>query len=501
MDLSRAFGVLLHPTSLPGPWGIGTLGKEARTFLDWLNDAGAGWWQVLPLGPTGYGDSPYQSFSAFSGNPYLIDIEELFSHGWLPEELPPDVPKDRVDFGFIYQWKWALLHRAYQGFLASTNKKVRQDFRRFQTEEADWLEDYALFMALKSRFGGRSWIEWPVAFRDRHEEALREASHDLADVIGFQRWTQWVFFTQWHALLEYAHAHGIQILGDMPIFVSMDSADVWANSRYFYLDEQARPTVVAGVPPDYFSETGQRWGNPLYRWDRLLTDGFSWWIRRIRANLKTADLVRIDHFRGFEGYWEIPASEPTAVRGQWVKAPGEALFEVIKLELGDVPIVAEDLGVITPEVEALRDHFGLPGMKVLQFAFSGENNPFLPHNYPENGLCIAYTGTHDNDTTLGWYKAAPKEEIDFMRTYLQRYGIRCGAPEEAAFALLQLGFKSPARIIMAPLQDLLGLDTDTRMNFPSKAEGNWVWRCDQSDFKPELAKKLRELAYANGRLH
>ncbi|MER3480085.1 MAG: 4-alpha-glucanotransferase [Meiothermus sp.] len=500
MDIQRSFGILLHPTSFPGRWGIGTLGQEARRFVDWLASAGARWWQVLPLGPTGYGDSPYQSFSAFAGNPYLIDPDALIQRGWLEPEEPPAYPADKVDYGWLYLTRWDLLRRAYGGFVERGQPEDLEAFARYRQQEAAWLEDYALFMALKHSFGGLPWNQWTAPLRSREPAALEQARRDYADDLAFHAWTQWAFYQQWGALRDYAHAQGIRLIGDMPIFVAYDSSDVWAHPQYFYLDAEGLPTVVAGVPPDYFSETGQLWGNPLYRWEVMQAEGFAWWIHRIQKSLETCDLVRIDHFRGFEAYWEIPFGEPTAVKGQWVKAPGKELFQAVRAALGDAAIIAEDLGVITPEVEELRDSHGFPGMKILQFAFSDETNPFLPHHYPESGNVIVYTGTHDNDTTIGWYKTAPKEELEFMKEYLEEYGLKIEKPEDAPWVLAELGFRSNAKLVVLPLQDVLRLDTEARMNFPGTLGNNWSWRYGPDDLTPELARQLRALAEGSGRV-
>jgi len=500
MHIPRSFGVLLHPSSFPGRWGIGALGAEARRFLDWLASSGARWWQVLPLGPTSYGDSPYQSFSAFAGNPYLIDPDLLIERGWLEPEAPPAFPEEKVDYGWIYAERWPLLRRAFAGFETKAAPEERVALEAFMQAERFWLEDFALFMALKNKFGGQPWNGWAPELRARDPEALRQARLELAAEVRFHEWLQWLFYQEWGQTKAYAASKGIHIIGDMPIFVAFDSADVWANPQYFYLDPEGNPTVVAGVPPDYFSETGQLWGNPLYRWDVMEQEGFAWWIARIRQSLKQCDLVRIDHFRGFEAYWEVPFGRPNAVQGRWVKAPGQKLFEAVRAALGDAPIIAEDLGVITPEVEALRDGFGFPGMKILQFAFSDETNPFLPHHYPKSGNVIVYSGTHDNDTTLGWYRTAPEEEIQFMRAYLAKRGIRLLSEYEAAGALIELALQSPAKLAVAPLQDLLGLGTEARMNYPGRLGENWTWRYPATALNPGLAGSLKALAKAHQRI-
>jgi len=497
MELPRAFGVLLHPTSLPGPWVCGVLGKDAENFLNWLSKAGARFWQVLPLGPTGFGDSPYQSFSAFAGNPYLIDPEDLFKREWIAEEKPPFVPSGRVDYGLLYRWKWDFLRRAFLGFLEKADPTEHREFQDFLEKESFWLLDYARFMALKDRFGGRPWNEWPREFRLRAPEALPSWE---APEVRFHAWTQWVFFRQWQEIRNYARARGIQIIGDIPIFVAYDSADVWARPELFELDEEGRPTVVAGVPPDYFSPTGQRWGNPLYRWPAHEAEDFRWWIARVRQALRLCDLLRIDHFRGFAAYWEIPAEEPTAVRGRWVPAPGEKLFARMGEALGSLPILAEDLGVITPDVEELRDKFGFPGMRVLQFAFDGKpDNPHLPENFPPHGRVVVYPGTHDNDTALGWYRSLGKEEKSRVLAYLAGKGIRVADEREIPWALMALAFSSRAELAVIPMPDILGLGSEARMNYPSRPEGNWTWRLT-TEPHPPLAKRLFALAQEMNRI-
>lgn len=491
MELPRSFGILLHPTSFPGPWACGVLGEEAKKVLQWLCECGAAFWQILPLGPTGFGDSPYQSFSAFAGNPYLIDPEDLMRRGWLPKEPPPSISQDRVDYGFLYRWKWDLLRRAFRGFHEHGDSQEKREFQRFWEEERAWLRDYALFMALKDRFGGRPWNEWPREFRRR--EALAGLEDD--ENVLFHAWTQWVFFQEWQELRNYAHRLGLGIIGDIPIFVAYDSADVWAHPELFELDEEGRPTVVAGVPPDYFSPTGQRWGNPLYRWPAHEAEGFRWWIARVRQALRLCDLLRIDHFRGFAAYWEIPAEEPTAVRGRWVPAPGEKLFTQMRRELGELPILAEDLGVITPDVEELRDKFGFPGMRVLQFAFDGKpDNPHLPENFPAHGNVVVYTGTHDNDTALGWFRTAEEPVRKRVREYLELHGIAARKEEEIPWALITVALRSRAKLAVIPMQDVLGLGSEARMNYPSRAEGNWRWRLSGPHLPPTLAHNLFHLA-------
>lgn len=500
MELPRSFGIVLHPTSLPGPWGIGTLGAEAHRFLAWLSATGAQWWQVLPLGPTGYGDSPYQSFSAVAGNPYLLDPTHFVSRGWMRGQPTPS-PADRVDFGWIYTSRWPLLREAYTGFLSHGSHREKRHLARFVRAEATWLPDYALFMALKAHFRGDPWPRWPAEVAHRARRALSATRRALADDIRFHAWTQWQFHLAWATLRTHASDLGIRIIGDMPIFAPHDSVEVWTHPELFRLDVSGQPTVVAGVPPDYFSVTGQRWGNPLYQWDVHAADGFRWWIARVRHALRACDLIRLDHFRGLASQWEIPATELTAIRGRWITVPGQALLTAIRNALGDVPIVAEDLGVITPDVEALRDRFGLPGMRVLQFAFNGEpDNPHLPANFPEHGRVLVYTGTHDNDTALGWFRSAPSPERERALAHIARHGIVVAREEEIPQVFIQLAFASRAALALIPLQDVLAKDTSARMNTPGKEGGNWTWRCTEEELTGDLASTLRQLAAATGRV-
>ncbi|MGA2491243.1 MAG: 4-alpha-glucanotransferase [Anaerolineales bacterium] len=487
MKFKRASGILLHPTSLPGPYGIGDLGPAAYRWLDWLAGCGCKLWQVLPLGPTGYGDSPYQCFSAFAGNPYLVSPEVLLEEGLLTREDFSNMPAwdDRkVDFGRLYLWKPALLEKAFRRFTTGP-RRLQAEFDSFRTENAAWLDDYALFMALKETHAGGSWGGWPTDLRLREAVALREAHESLSSSALRHSFFQFLFFRQWKALRNYAHEKGLQIIGDIPIFVAYDSSDVWAHPDLFYLDKTGQPTVVAGVPPDYFSPTGQLWGNPLYKWEIHKASGYAWWLERMRATLKLVDILRIDHFRGFAGYWEVPAGKPTAEIGRWVPGPGADLFNAIQAELGSLPILAEDLGVITPDVVALRDQFGFPGMKILQFAFSGPDNPFLPHSYPWE--CTVYTGTHDNDTTRGWYASAPDEEKEFALRYLHVDG------NQFVWDLIRTAWGSVAVFALAPLQDFLELGTEARMNFPSHLGGNWEWRMDPQALSEPLQAKIKEL--------
>jgi 4-alpha-glucanotransferase len=487
MKFERASGILLHPTSLPGPYGIGDLGPAAYRWLDWLAGSGCKLWQVLPLGPTGYGDSPYQCFSAFAGNPYLISPDLLLEQGLLTRDDLSDTPAWddwRVDFGLLYQWKPALLEKAFSRF-SSDPSPVRAEFDSFRAENAAWLDDYALYMAIKESQGGGSWDDWPVALRLRETTALAEARTSLAVPISRFSFYQFLFFREWYALKAYANDHGIKIIGDLPLFVAYDSSDAWAHPDLFYLDETGKPTVVAGVPPDYFSPTGQLWGNPLYRWDVHKANGYRWWLERIRATLKLVDIIRIDHFRGFAGYWEIPAGNPTAEAGRWAPGPGADFFNGVQNSLGSLPILAEDLGMITPDVVALREQFGLPGMKVLQFAFTSPDNPFLPHCYAQD--CVVYTGTHDNDTTRGWYESAPEKEKDFTCRYLHTDG------SIIAMDLIRAAWDSVAVFALAPLQDFLGFGSEARMNFPSRLGGNWAWRLAEDSLSSELQERIKEL--------
>ena len=487
MKFNRSAGILLHPTSLTGPYGIGDLGPTAFEWLDWLAESGCKLWQVLPLGPTSYGDSPYQCFSAFAGNPYMISPDILLEQGLLKQEDLADMPAwddQRVDFGRLYLWKPALLERAFQHFSSATGP-VKAEFDSFCAENAGWLDDYALFMAIKETYDGGAWDLWPKALRLRETTAMQEARRTLAGLVVRFSFYQFLFFRQWKNVLEYAHEKGVQIIGDIPIFVAFDSSDVWAHPDLFYLDKDGNPTVVAGVPPDYFSPTGQLWGNPLYKWEVHKASGYAWWLERIRATLKLVDILRIDHFRGFAGYWEIPAGNPTAEIGCWVPGPAADFFNAVQANLGSLPILAEDLGVITPDVVALREQFDLPGMKILQFAFSGPDNPFLPHSYPKN--CAVYTGTHDNDTTRGWYERAPEIEKDFARRYLQIDG------SQIAWDLIQHAWNSVAVFSLAPLQDFLELGTAARMNYPSKLGGNWEWRMNGEALSDGLQKRIKEM--------
>jgi 4-alpha-glucanotransferase len=494
MQRSRASGILLHPTSLPGPHGIGSLGAEAYAFVDFLVGAGQSVWQILPLGPTGYGDSPYSAFSALAGNPLMICLERLVEAGDLDASTIADstMPEGATHFGFVHGFKGRLLQKAAHRFRKATTDERQVAFADFCARQAYWLNDYAIFRALRQHFGDQSWNRWPTEIRFREEAALRHWGENLSEHIYIEKYAQFVFFEQWFALKAYANSRGVRILGDIPIFVAFDSADVWANPHLFHLDDEGNPTRVAGVPPDYFSKTGQRWGNPLYRWERLANDGFSWWLARFRWNLTQADLVRIDHFRGFEACWSIPVEEETAVNGRWESVPGADLFQALAATLGKAPIIAEDLGVITPEVEALRDRFGFPGMKILQFAFgSGADNPYLPHNFQRN--CVVYSGTHDNDTTVGWWQALDRKEREAVRSYLGR-GAR-----DISWDLIRQAMASVAELCIFPLQDMLALGSEARLNTPGRPDGNWTWRFPPGALSVELQQRLAELCRIYGR--
>lgn len=490
MKLNRSSGILLHPTSLPGPYGIGDLGPAAFQWIDFLSESGCKLWQVLPLGPTGYGDSPYQCFSAFAGNPYLVSPDLLVNdHLLQPDDLKdiPEFPAGQVDYGEIFTRKPVLLDVAYGHFEQSGSDELRNEFAEFCNTNASWLDDYALFMALKDAHEGAAWGTWEPGTRLREADALSAAKVKLAGEISRHAFRQWLFFRQWAAVKKYANQKGVKIIGDIPIFVAYDSSDAWSNPELFYFDNSGRPTVVAGVPPDYFSPTGQLWGNPLYRWEVHQASGYQWWINRFNAILGMVDIVRLDHFRGFAGYWEVPGNAKTAEKGRWVPGPGADFLNAIKSAFGDLPILAEDLGEITPDVIELRDSFKLAGMKILQFSFSGPDNPFLPHHHLEN--CVVYTGSHDNDTALGWYSSAPGNEKEFYRRYLGRSG------DDFAGDLIRTAWSSVAVVAIAPLQDFLKLGTEARMNFPGKETGNWMWRMPETSLSPELKAWLLDINY------
>ncbi len=491
----RTSGILLHPTSLPGR-GIGDLGDAAYRFIDWLAAARQQRWQIMPLGPTSYGDSPYACLSALAGNHLLISLERLAAQGWLqPAELEaaPVFPDDRVDYGPVIGWKLDLLQRAYANFEADADESQRVAFEAFRNDHGRWLDDYALFMALKEAHGGAPWNQWKAELARRDPDALNQARIRLRDRMRFQQFLQWQFFQQWLDLKRYANERHVQIIGDIPIFVAYDSADVWANPDLFFLDEAGHATVVAGVPPDYFSATGQRWGNPLYRWDVLEQRGYRWWIERFRLTFTLVDIVRLDHFRGFAAYWEVPAEEATAINGRWIPGPSRKLFDAVRTELGRLPIIAEDLGLITPDVHALREALGFPGMAVLQFAWGDTAaNIYLPHNHERN--LVVYTGTHDNDTTVGWWQTLD----DRARTHVQRYlGIH---GHDIAWDLIRAALMSVADTAIIPMQDVLSLGSEARMNTPGRPAGNWAWRVLPDQLTTELADRLGLLTELYGRV-
>ncbi len=468
----RASGILLHPTSLPGRYGIGDLGEFAYRFVDYLKDTGQQYWQVLPLGPTGYADSPYQTLSAFAGNPNMISLDKLVGEGLLNhDDLAdvPDFPVDRVDYGPVIEYHKKKLLIAHERFKTKATSERKDEHAAWCKQNAGWLDDWALFISVKNSVGGKPWVEWDEGIALRKPDAVKAAQVRFAQDIEAQKWLQWVFYTHWGDLKKYAADRGVRFVGDIPIFVAHDSSDVWANRERFFLDAKGNPEVIAGVPPDYFSETGQRWGNPLYKWDVMKADKYGWWIARVKAMLELVDLMRIDHFRGFEAYWEIPAEEETAINGKWVKGPNVEFFHALKDALGELPIIAEDLGEITKEVEDMRDDLGLPGMKVLQFAWSDPKNHFLPHNHTVN--CVVYSGTHDNNTTVGWWQNEVDEHTrNFISDYLQ------SPVSDPAWTLIRLGMASPAHTFIVPMQDILGLGKGARMNTPGIESGNWQWR-------------------------
>jgi 4-alpha-glucanotransferase len=478
----RASGVLLHPTSLPGPYGIGDLGLQAYHFADWMGGAGLTVWQVLPLGPTGYGESPYQLFSAFAGNPLLVSLDRIAELGWLDPAFLREAPQfceEKVDFERVIPWKFGMLRNAFERF------EPGEEYSRFCREECSWLDDYARFMSLKELQGGLAWTDW---------KADVEAD---ARAMDFHRFVQFEFFREWRALREYCSARGIRVMGDLPIYVAHDSADVWSRPDLFRFD------VVAGVPPDYFSATGQLWGNPIYRWDRMEKEGYGWWIERMRAALRMFDLVRMDHFRGFEAYWQVASGETTAVNGEWVRGPGAEFFGILEAALGRLPLVAENLGVITPEVEAIRQAFGFPGMAILQFAFGKDPQApgFLPHNYDRN--CVAYTGTHDNDTVMGWWRSEggdsvrTPEDVAKEKARARAYLNTDGA--EMHQVMIRTLMASVADTVLFPMQDILGLDSEARMNTPSVPSGNWRWRLRREALHGEHGDSLRRLTEVYGR--
>ena len=493
----RASGLLLHVTSLPSPYGIGDVGPSAVAWVDRLHEAGQRWWQALPLGPTGYGDSPYQSLSSFAGNALLISPDWLIEDGLVraADCAGRSFSPTTVDLDAVKRFKYALLEAAWKNFAAGARSDLRSDFERFGHDHAHWLHDYALFRALKERYDGAGYLEWPEDLVRRRPSALEKARGELASQVDLVRFTQFLLFRQGARLKTHAQAKGVRLIGDLPFFVSPDSSDVWANPELFLLDPTYRPSVVAGVPPDYFSAQGQRWGNPIYDWDALAARGYRWCIDRVRALLAHVDAIRLDHFRGFAAAWHVPANAPTAQSGRWMPGPSADLFSALEKALGGLPFVAEDLGIITPDVSAVRDAFHIPGTRVLQFAFDGHaDNPYLPGNYVPN--TVVYTATHDNPTTRGWYEDLPDAERGRLWGYLGR---GAGTSEGVAPALLGLAWSSVAALAIAPLQDVLNLGKGARMNQPGSAQGNWRWRVSDEMLSPSALQSLRDLTLASAR--
>lgn len=509
VNFERASGILLHPTSLPGKFGTGDLGPEAFAFADFLAASGQRLWQVLPLGPTGYGDSPYSCFSAFAGNTLMISPERLVDEELLVAKDLKDAPAfsddQRVDFGGALGWKNSVLWKAFERFKHTKDAALLNGFNNFCQHSASWLEDYALYRALKNAQSGRAWNEWDAPLARREQAALSEARAELREEIAAQKFYQYLFFKQWFALKTYVNERGIKLIGDIPIFVAYDSADVWTHPSQFKLDERGRPVVVSGVPPDFFSATGQLWGNPIYNWEQMLADNFHWWINRVRATFETVDILRIDHFRGFAACWEVPGGDRTAEHGRWVDAPGRELFTAIRNALGELPIIVEDLGVITPDVESLRDHFNFPGMRILEYGFGGSDshNLHLPHNYHRR--LVVYTGTHDNDTVVGWFESRADDsstqgdaQVNREREFCLRYLHSDG--KEIHWDFVRAALASVADTAIIPLQDALGLGADARMNLPASTGGNWSWRFRSGALTSEVRARLRELAELYGRV-
>jgi 4-alpha-glucanotransferase len=505
MRHKRASGILLHPTCLPGRFGIGDIGPVATEFLDFLVETGQHWWQMLPLGPAGGSNSPYQSHSSFAGNPLLISPERMVDEGYLLEaDLPGphryDGTETRIDFDAVRHLKEGLLRHSFERFDPANDS----DYGFFVTKQAEWLDDYSLYMALKAEHHEHAWYEWEPAMATRRPDAMEEAKVRLDAEVRYHKFVQYLFFRQWRALRDSCRHRNIDLIGDLPIYVADDSADVWARPDLFHLDISGRPTVVAGVPPDLFSpEFGQRWGNPLYHWEAHKAEHYAWWFSRLRASIDRVDVVRLDHFRGFEAYWEVPASSPTAAVGRWVEAPGVDFLTELRNHLGGLPLVAEDLGVITDKVEKLRDDFGLPGMKILQFAFGASHNDeqYLPYRHVPH--CVVYTGTHDNDTTVGWYYMTPgatgqsSEQVIEEREFVRR--VIGHSDEPIHWAMTRLAYSSVADTVIIPLQDILGLGSTARMNIPGEATGHWGWRFEFSQVTPEVRTRLAELTFVYGR--
>jgi 4-alpha-glucanotransferase len=508
VKFSRVSGILLHPTCLPGPFGIGDLGAGASQFIRFLHESRQQVWQMLPLGPTGYGNSPYQTYSAFAGNPLLLSLEKLLEDDLLSAndlaDVPP-FPPHRIDYDAVSDFKRRLLWKAFETFQRAATRSQGDDLADFSQRQAEWLDDYTLFMALKEAHHGASWHEWEHDIVLRDPAALADWRKKLMSHIQFHTFLQYQFFRQWQALRAACKQHRIQLFGDVPIFVAHDSADVWSHPELFYLDEACKPTVVAGVPPDYFSRTGQLWGNPLYRWDVMAASGYAWWLQRLRTMREMVDIIRLDHFRGFEAYWEVPAMDETAVNGRWVEGPGAAFFEKVHAVLGDLPIIAEDLGLITPQVRALRERFGLSGMRVLQFGFGGDlrTNEHCPHNYTRD--CVVYTGTHDNNTSLGWLHeveppdgASTLDPMQTERATALKYMASDG--RQPHWDLIRLALASVGDLALLPLQDVLGLGQEARMNYPGKAKGNWEWRFPADMLTDDISDRLRDLTELYGRI-
>ncbi|BAZ48581.1 4-alpha-glucanotransferase [Nostoc sp. NIES-4103] len=497
MPFPRTSGILLHPTSFPSRFGIGDLGLEAYQFVDFLVDSGQQLWQILPLGPTGDHNSPYASYSAMAGNPLLLSPEILVEKGFLaPEDLfdLPEYSTATVDFERVIQTKMPLLQKAFKNFKAYASSIQCKEFEQFCQTRAYWLDDYALFMALKYVHGDAKWNTWEPNLAKRQPDTIQQWQQRLSHEISYYKYLQFEFFSQWSNLKRYANERGIQIIGDIAIYVAHDSADVWSHPQIFCLDEQTgEPALMAGTPPDYFSTTGQLWGNPVYDWVQLQKEDFHWWVQRFQTILDYVDLIRIDHFRGFQAYWAVSKGETTAVNGEWIQAPGEIFFQLLNQKLGKLPIIAEDLGEITPDVEALRDQFEFPGMKVLQFAFgSGSDNPFLPFNYSRN--CVVYTGTHDNDTTVGWFNQLQDQDSKAVFHYLG-----CSNPADIHWDLIRLAYSSVANQAIIPLQDILGLNTSARMNLPGQNLGNWGWRYESAALTKQLRDRLKTMTETYGR--
>jgi 4-alpha-glucanotransferase len=490
----RGSGILLHPTSLPSPYGIGDLGQEARKWVDGLAGMRQRFWQMLPLGPTGYADSPYQCLSAFANNPLLISPDDLARDGLLEEQdvAAAQSPLGPVDYGAVIPAKTALLARAWQRFQAGAGGSLQTEFESYCRNESAWLDDFGLYMTIKETQGLRSWQDWPADLRLRDPRAMQAVADARGGDVRRHKFLQFLFYRQWTALREYARGRGVRLIGDMPLFIALDSADVWSRPEYFLLDKDRRPLSVAGVPPDYFSATGQLWGNPLYDWAALRKDNYSWWAQRMKACIRMADIVRVDHFRGFEAAYQIPAGAPTAGHGKWVKGPGGHFFDSLRTQLGPLPVIAEDLGVITPAVHKLRTQNCFPGMRILQFAFDdpSPSNPYLPHNYESD--TVVYTGTHDNDTLLGWFAALGQPQREFLERYL-------AGGEPIGWRMIRAAWASVAHLAVVPLPDILGLGAEARMNFPGTPDGNWRWRFRPDQLTEDRMQRLAELTRTYGR--